>query len=410
MTFRSSLVPRSALIFLFAMSLIACGGGKGPGNTDADGSGLTGAGGANGSHALPAKTEFLPGGSCDRPENKDKPACQIVIRSFSGTLKFGTSILSGVTKNTYDANGKLKAATTYPNNTATNAIAEILYSYDAEGRPFVTTMRGDLQPQGGDGVLDTQTEITNDYFPDGKYKGMATIISDIPNQPNTPDLLITDGRVYEPNGNKNQIYIMTAYMFSNAQAGHRADVELQFTNDAGAPLTVCKLLDNGKRGEEIVNTLTDDKATKSVLTVYDCASQTANPAGKCIDPNKSGDFAWLPGLKAQAVQTTTWTYDKEGRVARMEVNIDGDLAAPNGSKPVDNSADDQWWCDFGYDANPSGSVMAAFPKDFEYFGLTAKDKLRSVDCGSKGDVIGGNLRFDDWAYVWQTTPGMTEPQ
>jgi hypothetical protein len=368
--------------------------------------------------------EESAGPDCATPEFQDTVGCQLVNTQYHGNLNLGPITLSGVVKNTFRSDGKIEAIRFYPDDQTQTPSGEILRSYTPEGKLHVETIRTDQEPPGGgDNIIDFQTTYTHQYNPDGSDGGAAVLSHKLPKLAGDPyydggggpvelapgKILNAGGGAWFPNPTESDNYL-----------------DFQTVDDQGRLLDSMRLdqvvdsataVNTQKKATLITNTYENGKAATSVMKFYDCPSQPSPNMTECfyvytdpVDFNNS-TMVLHPSRIPYAIQSATYQYDDKGRVSRLYVEVDGDMAGPNPQKPTEDGAlDHEWWCDFKYDDSNPGVVIAAFPKAFELFGLSKHDKIASITCDDKQGVASGSLTFDGWAYLHEVRPEVPEPK
>jgi hypothetical protein len=402
----------SLIFFSLAPGFTACTKGQGP--TDQTGGALDADKVEKTDTAKPA---------CGTPEFKDHPGCRLVNTSFYGHFRIGAVKLEGVIKNSYDATGKLLKQNTYPEADSTQTIMEVDYNYNAEGTKHVVTTLADLQPVPGDLVMDTQVRETWGYNPEGKPLSVSIEQDGTLNTAGDPVLVTTRGYQY----NSPAIWVFSqATKWSNVPTVLGIYMELCTINPDAYPERITKLWVSPVGAQETLEDHTyvydsNGKPVSSTGKVFHCPDQPAStvppqPAGLCATGTTATGAILNDNGVPYGVQNVTWKYDDKGRVSRMDVEMDGDMyaydpAAKKGKMgPTGGAVELTWWCDFSYDDTWPEPTIAAYPKEFEIFGVSTNDKIESIVCKDTTDVVSAELHFDKWSYLHEVHADVEGPQ
>jgi hypothetical protein len=400
------------LLILFtclSLGLGACTKGQGP-NQEASGS-------------LEVDTTVGVKPACGTPEFKNHPGCRLVNTSFYGHFRIGAVKLEGVVKSTYDSSGKLVKQVTHPEEGVSQTIMEVDFSYNAEGEKHVVTTKADSKPTpGADLVLDSILTETWEYLPDKRPTLVTMSLDNLP--PSGPALETI----------RNYFYLSpTVWIFSQTSrwVGNPALLssysEYYTVNPDGYPVRISKDLYDPATTQKTLEDHTyiyeNGKPVSSEGKVYYCPDQPAGSlpgavATHCV----AGGIDLVTGAILNdaavpyGVQNITWKYDSKGRVSRMDVDMDGDMYAydpvtkTGKMGPVGGDLELTWWCDFTYDDAWPEAVIAAYPKEFEIFGVGKSDKIKSIVCKDTKDVASVELHFDQWSYLHEVNADVAAPQ
>lgn len=374
------------------------------------------------------KKESIP--PCAREENKNSEGCKVVNVSYSGKLKFGPLSLEGEVKNQFYPNGLLWTSSFYPQNRPDAAMLTHTLTYDNEERIHIWETLSDNQPAiVGDGTMDFKNTLTNTYE-NGKLSQVDGVKEDISPGSNVPNQIFY--KTWVPNPVPFTEVSEATWTEEGHLTAHTAVQEATLANNEGLPeekvyydYIVCSehppgTCDPGQGAkqtklETVENSYQNNRLYQSTWIKYDCGSgpDLGGAWGKgCIS---------FPGVKVPIISdiksqnppkyqevTSSFDYDDQDRVTRIDMRVDGNLDFPNPGPAVDGTENWHGWCTFEYDDTNPGLTIAKFPEPFKVLGIHDNDKISTITCEDDAGRFGGKLDFK-WTYLHEINPDVEGP-